>query len=164
MGHGMRERLRDRGERFALHAFGKQAIVPGAAAAARAVFEACGGAAGWRSWVVADGRMVRIAHELVAKFFDDQPDATAEAAYEHLRSFPGFQGRPIGWSEAPMQVRGSYEAFRSVYLQLWVMVRAHDETMAQSLPARAALRLVHHEPPDNVVALPPAGQTVDGDL
>ncbi len=135
----------DRGERLALHTFGKQAIKPGASAAARAVFEACGGAQGWKGWIVPDGKMTRLALEELAKFFDKHPDAPAEAAYLHLRAFPAFIGTHVSWAEAPMQVRGAYEAFRSVYLQLWILVRTHDETMAHARPPRPLPRLVHSD-------------------
>ena len=118
--------IKDRGERYALHYFGSQAIVPGASAAARAVFDACGGAEGWKSWILPDGKMIKTSLELMAPFLDDHPDAPAEALYLHLRSFPGFNTHPVPWADAPMSVRGAYETFRSVYLHLWMLVRTHD--------------------------------------
>lgn len=154
----MNEQTRkDRGERFALHAFGKQAIVPGASAAARAVFDACGGADGWKSWVAPSGQMIKMSLVVMAKFLDDHPDAPAEAVYLHLTRFPGgdklpahniWDNKVIPWAEAPMQVRGAYETFRSVYLQLWVIVRTHDATMARALAPRPLPRLVHTDGED----------------
>jgi hypothetical protein len=135
----------DRGERFALHCLGRQAIVPGAAAAARAVFDACGGATDWKSWVLPKGGMIRIALQVLAQFIDDFPDAPAEAAYGHLRTYPGFRGQHVPWAEAPAQVRGAYETFRSIYLQLWVLARAHNDKMARALPPRPLPRLVHSD-------------------
>src|SRR5690349_9223091 len=112
-----------------LHHIGKAAILPGAAAAARAVFEACGGAPGWRSWAVADGKVLRTIYELLAQFLDRYPDGTAQAMYVDLRAYPGFGTGP-GWDTAPVAVHAAYETFRSVYRHLWMLVRTHDERMA----------------------------------
>jgi hypothetical protein len=145
----MTEQVRkDRGERFALHQMGKQHILP-AAASARAVFEACGGAEGWKSWIAPNGKMIKLALEVMGHFVDDHPDAPAEALYIYLTNYPAsgmtppdgragriFDKRPVPWADAPMQVRGASEAFRAVYLQLWRMVCAHDEKMARRPPPR----------------------------
>lgn len=147
---------KDRGDRFALHNFGRQMTVPGAAAAARGVFDACGGAAGgaegWKSWLSPSGKMIKLSLSVMAQFLDDHPDAPAEALYQHLMRFPGgdnypqhnmWDGKTPAWDATPMPVRAAYEAFRSIYLQMWVVVRAHDAKMARALPPRPLPKLVH---------------------
>lgn len=141
-----------------LHYFSSQMIRDAAAAAARTVFEVCDGkSTPWKGWVHPSGRMVKLAHEVMAKFLDANPNAPAEAVYIHLTNFPCdgeripmscgniWRDEPIAWSEAPASVRAAYETFRHTYLHLWLIARLHNENMARALPPRPQPRLVHSD-------------------
>jgi hypothetical protein len=141
-----------------LYYFGGQILRDAAGVAARAVYETCDGATDWKSWVHPSGQMVKLSLEVMSKFLDQQPDASAEALYIYLMRFPGGEKLPqhniwakhrrIAWSDTPLSVRAAYEAFRAVYLQMWVIARTHNENMAKALPPRPAPKLVHSSPMD----------------
>lgn len=163
-----------------LQYFGGQVIRGAAAEAARAVFEACDGkSTGWKSWVHPSGKMVKICYGLITGLLDQEPNAPVEAVYAYLINFPCDGDRipfsngnlwkdkdlPWTWEKAPGAVRAAYEAFRHVYLDLWLIARTHNENMAQALPARPAPRLVHRDGVtghSNIVQLPDS-ETPGGD-
>jgi hypothetical protein len=152
----MRQHPRDeRGERASLHAKGKDAFLPAAIAAARAAFESCGGANGWRNWATPPGKMLKFAYVVMVEYLDRNPNAAAEDLFAYLMDYPSsippydaragriFANGPIAWSDAPIAVRAAFEAFRATYRQLWQIVRSHDPKMAQALPWWPQPRLVH---------------------
>jgi hypothetical protein len=141
-----------------LHYFGSGIILDAATVAARAAFEVCDGkSTGWKSWLHPSGRMVKICHGLLVGYLDQEPNAPAEAMYAYLINFPCDGERipfsngnlwrdkdlPWRWNAAPGAVRAAYEAFRHVYLDLWLIARTHNDNMALALPPRPAPRLVH---------------------
>jgi hypothetical protein len=157
-----------------LHYFGGQMIAGAAAEAARAVFEACDGkSTGWKSWLHPSGRMIRTCYGLMTAYLDQRPNMGAAELFAYLLNFPCDGERipysngnmwedktlPWSWEAAPGAVRAAYEAYRHVYLNLWVIARTHNEAMAQALAPRPAPRLISDtdEPEGgNVVRLPDA--------
>ncbi len=150
-----------------LHYFADSIIRKAAAGAARAAFEACDGkSTDWRSWTHPSGRMIKLAHGLLAMFLSEHPNASPEETYFHLSYFPCdgekipfsngniWGGDPVPWDALPGAVRAAYEAFAHVYLHLWVIARTHNDNMARTLPPMPRPQLVHDS---NVVRLPVAG-------
>lgn len=135
--------------------YNRDVFIDHAAKAAKAVFEACGGDASlWKSWTHPSGRMQRLAHQLAATALDENPNQSTYDLYTQIIHFP-CNGRNIpfsngniwrddgfiAWEDAPSAVQAAYDAFRAVYLQLWLSARTHDE--ATALPPRQGPRLVH---------------------
>lgn len=135
----------------------RERFVADAGRAAKTVFEACGGAVtGWKFWTHPSGRMQALAQLLAATALDDDPNQSTYDLYTHVINFPcngrnipyangnlWRDDRPVAWEDAPAAVQGAYDAFRGVYLQLWLSARSHDEAMARARPVRGKPRLVH---------------------
>lgn len=136
-----------------------------AGAAGRGTFELCDGkACAWKGWVHPSGKMLKLCYILMAAFLDEQPNASAEELYLYMSHYPAdgvripysngnmWHAEPAPWPTVPAAVRAAYEAYRLVYLQLWLIARTHHDAVAQALPLRPRPRLI--EGGGTVVRLP----------
>jgi hypothetical protein len=158
-----------------LHYFGGGVICDAAAAAARAAFEVCDGkSTSWKSWVHPSGRLVRLAQSMMMNFLDEHPNASSEQLYRYISHFPCDGDRipfssgniwhvdPTPWEALPPAVRAAFEAYRHVYLELWLIARSHHEVVARAIPQRPRPQLVQSDR-SKVVPLPSAGTMPDSD-